>query len=115
MDRREPSRQVRLDSAGDLLCALSDPSRRLREAVLRAIIANPEKALSLGSFQGQDVIDELVHQASNHGSVPYYRLLVRALASFQDPRARLHLQKITLMARDEEILEAARQALAPDI
>ena len=105
MDGRDLTRTLRLESACDLLCALSDPSRKLREAVLKAIIVNPRKALDLGSFQGQDVIDELVHQAHNNCSVPYYRLLVRALAGFEDPRVRLLFDKIALLALDSEILE----------
>lgn len=111
MDGRDPSRTVKLESAADLLCALSDPSRKLREAVLRAIIANPGKAREFGSFQGQDVIDELVHQASNSCSVPYYRLLVRALACFDDPRVALVFEKISFLARDSDILEVVGSSL----
>jgi hypothetical protein len=112
MDGRNPTRTLKLESACDLLCALGDPSRKLREAVLKAIIANPRKALDLGSFQGQDVIDELVHQASNGCSVPYYRLLVRALSGFEDPRVRLLFTKIALLARDSEILQLVESRLA---
>ncbi len=108
MDGRNPARTVKLESAADLVCALSGPSRNLREAVLRAIIANPGRALELGKFQGQDVIDELVQQASNSCSVPYYRLLVRALAGFEDPRVHLLFEKISVLAQDEQILEVVQ-------
>ena len=73
----------------------------------RAIEANPQGALRLGKFHDRDVIDELVFQVSQEGSVPYCRLLVKALICYEDPRVDLILHKIALLTRDKELRRLA--------
>jgi len=99
------STQVSLRDAAQLLEGLRSPSLNLRRGILRALLQRPEQALALGDFHGWDVIDELIHQSYQECSLPYYRLLLSALASYRDPRVTGLFRKVANLARDPQILE----------
>ena len=92
--------------------ALRDPSGRTRTAVLRAIAANPAAALSLGCLQDWDVVDELVHQACQSCSVPYFRLLLQAMTAYDDPRVVALFVKVAAMSNDTQALAIVRARMA---
>lgn len=98
----------------ELFEALRSPSISVRLAVLRAIAAAPDFARNLGTLQGWDVIDELVHQANQSCSVPYYRALVQALAPYRDPRVVSLFVKVYLMTSDESIRTLVETRLRTD-
>ncbi len=104
MAGRSASRNLKLQDAAALFEALRGPSIKLREAVLRAVERDPAGALGLGTMQGWDVVDELVHQSYQSCSVPYYRALMRALSAFDDPRVEALFAKVAQQASDPDIL-----------
>lgn len=106
-------RALKLDDAAGLLAALRDSSIKLRLAVLQAIERDPAGALRLGSLDGWDVVDELVHQSYQSCSLPYYRALMRALGGFEDPRVETLFAKVALQANDPEILTTVVPRTSP--
>lgn len=103
--------RVSLRDAEGLFSALRGPSIALRMGVLRAIAANPSVPLALGKHRGWDVIDELVHQAYQQCTMPYYRLLMKALAPYDDPRVDQLFFKVALNTGDAETRETVTARL----
>lgn len=54
------AQKIRIASCADLFGALRSASSSLRLFVLKAIVDNPQKALSYGPFQGRELCDEAV-------------------------------------------------------
>lgn len=81
------TRQLRIQSAADLIETLraAEPVKRL--SLLKHIANHPDQALRFGSYQGRDVLDELIAQMEHilPGDLRYWNVVT--IANFRDPRA----------------------------
>jgi HEAT repeat protein len=88
------SQQVRLDSAEGFFAALRSPDVVVRLSVLQAVAKSPRLALAFGKLHGQDVVDELIHQAYQKQGYTYLAVLVETLGAFDDPRVTTYFKKL---------------------
>lgn len=105
--------QLRIRSAESLQKALSSPDLGVRIAVLKAIAADPARALAFAPHAGRDVIDVLLAQADETGTVR--KAVVTALATFRDARVRSFFVRTYAHDTDPEtvFLAAARLRAEP--
>ncbi|MBX7133742.1 MAG: HEAT repeat domain-containing protein [Fimbriimonadaceae bacterium] len=112
-DQQEvPIDQVRLRTAEDLLVALRSSNLQTRAAVLAAVMQAPDKAVAFGSYQGVDLIDELVDQLFR-SEVPVYRHLVAsALSVLDDPRVPPAMRRILGYYGEPDLVRVAADRLS---
>lgn len=98
-DTKIQRKQVDIATPEDLLEALKSPNAVMRAATLRAIIANPEKAASLGTGSGFDLFQELLQlcEATHEDSMRAGH--VKALLHLDDERS-LEFAKQEFLATD---------------
>lgn len=109
-----PIEQRRLRTAEDLLLALRSPDLQMRAAVLASIMQTPDKALAFGSFQGVDLIDELIDQCFR-SDVPLYRHLVAAaLSVLDDPRVPPAMRRLLNYYGEPDLVRVAADRLSRD-
>lgn len=76
---------VRIRCAADLFAVLSSGSLEAQLAVLKSVVADPRKPLSLGRHQGEDFIDLLLRRIpESTGTLKQLQIL--CAMSYQDPR-----------------------------
>lgn len=107
-----PIEQRRLRTAEDLLLALRSPDLQTRAAVLASIMQAPDKALAFGSYQGVDLIDELIDQCFR-SDVPLYRHLVAAaLSVLDDPRVPPAMRRLLNFYGEPDLVRVAADRLS---
>lgn len=104
--------QLRISSAADLVAALMAPDMGTRMAVLRAIQKDPERALAFGKYEGQDVIDVLIHLGYQEHRYTYWKMLLDTLALYRDSRVTFFFKKLITLAERPEILGVAARYLS---
>ena len=77
--------QVRIKTASDLFEVLTNGSILHQAAVLRSVAEKPERAVDLGSYEGEDFIDLLIRLIP-HRDGGVKKLMLMCLSFFQDPR-----------------------------
>lgn len=106
-----PIEQRKLRTAEDLLLVLRSPDLQTRAAVLASIMQAPDKALAFGSFQGVDLIDELIDQCFR-SDVPLYRHLVAAaLSVLDDPRVPPAMRRLLNYYGEPDLVRVAADRL----
>lgn len=110
--QKAPIEQRRLRTAEDLLLVLRSPDLQTRAAVLASIMQTPDKALAFGSFQGVDLIDELIDQCFR-SDVPLYRHLVAAaLSVLEDPRVPPAMRRLLTYYGEPDLVRVAADRLS---
>jgi len=114
-EQPESAGRVPIRSAADFFTALRSPDMTVRLSILRAISHAPERALAFGSYQGRDVVDELVAQFSQTAGYLYWKALAGTLSAFRDPRVIPPFRKALMMRDNPEALRivAARLSQEP--
>ncbi len=101
---------VHVRDAKSLLAALRSGDSALRLGALRAVASAPQKALAMGTYEGRDVIDELIQQARRETNTLYRKAVLAALRMFQEPRAVAFFKELFAdAATPEEVFLAAEQ------
>jgi hypothetical protein len=103
---------IRIRSASELIAALEHEELAVHLAALGAIAADPGRALRYGAADGRDIIAALIDYAARDLTAPHRRIVVEALARFDDPRVPLEMRKQFVMRGSLEIREIAARRLA---
>jgi HEAT repeat protein len=103
---------IRIRSAAELIAALESEELGVHLAALGAIAADPERALRYGPADGRDVIAALIDYAARDLTAPHRKIVVEALARFDDPRVALEMRKQFVMRGSLQIREIAARRLA---
>lgn len=105
-----PPRAIR--SARSLFEGLRAPDPFDRVEVLRAIQKEPAVALSLGIFEGQDVIDALIRESHRGAGTLEWMQWLGTLDCFEDSRARDFFLRLLCENDEAMVLFAAARHLA---
>lgn len=103
--------QVRVGSAAELFAALSAPDPMARCAALVAVLEHPDVTVRYGSHAGRDVVDVLLAMHEEAGGDVELRLVLAALASFDDPRVVARMRAVFAQGHPEDILLLALRRL----
>lgn len=99
--------RLRIRSAESLHEALASPDLGIRLAVLRAIAADPARALAFGKFDGGDMVDWLISRAGQTAGV-WRQAVVSTLAAFRQARVgAFFLQEYERQGEPEMVFLAA--------
>ncbi|MBD3177090.1 MAG: hypothetical protein GF320_18090 [Armatimonadia bacterium] len=78
--------RLAIGSAADLAAALRHPDLMVRLSVLRALAADPERAMAYGRHDGRDLVDDLLALLDGWGASPLFVAGVACLLALDDPR-----------------------------
>lgn len=105
--------KVRIASAGDLFGALRSDSASLRLFVLKAIAADPHKALSYGAFQGGELYEEVVsHWQRSDLDTDQRAVALAALVALDGDRVLALCKSDFSFSRNRGVLRVAASRLA---
>lgn len=106
--------KLRIRSAKDIFDALRSDDVGVRLSIVKAIIANPEKAASYAEHDGTTLVDYLIFLL-HHNTDPGYKLaLLAALASFSEERITNIFKSEMLSSDDDQTITMAASKLAAE-
>ena len=105
---------IRIRSAAELVAALESGELGVHLAALGAIAADPGRALGYGAADGRDVIAALIDYTARDLTTPHRKIVLEALARFDDPRVVESMRKEFAVRGSLEIREIAARRLAAE-
>jgi hypothetical protein len=106
------TRKLRIRNAQDLIEGLTTPEVSVRLAVLGATGRNPQAALAYGAYEGRDVIDTLIEQATLAQGTAMWDAFAGVLTAFDDPRVEAFFQGVLAEAEEPKLLTLAEGYLS---
>ena len=99
-----PRRQLHIESARDIFEALAHKDEAVRYSILQAIAEYPEKALSYGPWEGQDLVGRLIELAESDPLPMVRSAMIKVLANFRSRRVLDFLKKRMAATSDVDLV-----------
>lgn len=107
-------RKLRIGSSKDIFDALRSEDFGVRLSIVKAIMANPEKVVSYGPYNGMELIDFLIFLLERNADSGYRPVLIAAVSTFNDPRVTNLIMNVMSEAEDTETVMACAARLSKE-